>query len=139
MSLDAKRIITASERIMTLAKRAIVSDDRDTRRQEIVTEFEAMATDLGKIASPAGRPNWGGIVMASYDLHTVAVEADERRCGTFTHLPSEMSLMGKLSVFAAVLGFTLEDAATAPVPAHDVDDTDDMCAVEGHGKLEAAE
>ena len=136
--MNAARIITTSERIMTLAKRAIVSDDRDTRRKAIVIEFEAMATDLGKIASPADRPNWGGVVMASYDLHTAAVEADERRCSTFTHLGSEMALVGKLSVFAAVLGFQIEDAATAPIPAP-VDDTDAMCAVEGHEKLEAAE
>lgn len=138
MSLDANRIITATETIMTLAKRAMNHDEPDTRRQEIIAKFEAMATDLGKMLSPADRPNWGGVLMATYDLHTAACNALRASVGEFHQVGRVNQLSQQLIVTARVLGFEIEDAATAPIPAP-VDDTDAMCAVEGHEKLEAAE
>lgn len=119
MAMNTTAIITASERMLTLSKRAIVSDDRDTRRNAILGVFGKLATDMGKIAVSIGTPNWGGVVMAAYDLHTEACNADERRCGTFAHAPSEMALVGTLHGFAAVLGFTLADAATADIDHDD--------------------
>jgi hypothetical protein len=117
--MNTRRIIRASERIMTLAKRAIVSDDQDTRRDQILSCFCNLASDLDKMVDVAGRPNWGGVVMASYDLHTAACNAEERRSGTFAHAGSEMALVGSLHAFAAVLGFTLSDAGTAPTDTED--------------------
>src|SRR5690606_38562101 len=105
IALNTATIITTSERMLTLAKRAIVSDDRDTRREEIIATFEGLATDLGKLACRRIHPtNWGGVVMAAYDLHSEAVNADERRSGTFAHLGSETALLTSLHAFSAVLG-----------------------------------
>lgn len=138
MSLDANRIITATETIMTLAKRAMNHDEPDTRRKEITAKFEAMATDLGKMLSPVDRPNWGGALMAAYDLHTAACNALRESVGEFQQVGRVNQLSQQLIVTARVLGFEIEDAATAPIPAP-VDDTDAMCAVEGHDMKVAAE
>lgn len=126
--MNAATIISASERMLTLAKRAIVSDDRDTLRNAILGVFGKMATDIGKMAVSTHPTNWGGVVMAAYDLHTEACNAEERRCGTFAHAPSEMALVGSLHAFAAVLGFELADAATAP--ADEIEDDAAMAHVE---------
>lgn len=133
--MNAETIIHASERMLTLAKRAIVSDERDTHRTAILGVFGTMSTDLGKIVVAVGIPIWSGVVMAAYDLHTAACNADERRAGAFAHAPSEMALVSALHSFASVLGFRVADAATAPT---DTEDDAAMTAVEG-ARMEAAE
>jgi hypothetical protein len=115
MSLDTKTIIRATERMLTLAKRAAVSDDRDTRRAELVAVFSRLSADLGKVVTTYRAVNWEnvGLQTAIHALHTEAVQADERHCGTFTHLGSETAVLTNLRALAATLGFVLSDAATA--------------------------
>jgi hypothetical protein len=113
--VNTKAIIRATERMLTLAKRAAVSEDRDTRRAELVAVFSRLATDMGKVITTFRAVNWEnvGLQTAIHALHTEAVQADERRCGTFTHLGSETAVLTNLHALAAVLGFVLSDAATA--------------------------
>lgn len=130
--MNALTIIRTTERLYTLTKRAAVSDDRDTRRADIVARFRDMCTALGKIAMPKLSRDWMAVHEAVVHLHTEAVQADERRMATFAHAGSEAALVTSLHALAAVLGFTLADAATA------AEDDAAQAAVEGE-KLEAAE
>jgi hypothetical protein len=123
--MNTARVIQSAERLYTLHKRASVSNDRDTRREELIAEFNNLATDLGKIATKFRAPLWKEIGMAVVDLHSVAVHADEGKVGPFVPLGGEMALITQLHSFAAILGFVLADAATA-----DEDDAA-MMAVEG--------
>lgn len=138
MTMNLSDIISATEAMLTLAKRAAVSDDIDARRAELLQRFDAMATDLGKIALRFKPTDWENVQLqvAIHALHTEAIHADERRSGTFAHLGSETAVLTNLCRLAAVLGYTLEDAATAPV-----DEPEDIAArihAEGH-QMEAAE
>jgi hypothetical protein len=112
MTLNTRTIIRATERMLTLAKRAAVSEDRDTRRAELVAVFSRLATDMGKVITAFRAVNWEnvGLQTAIHALHTEAVQADERRCGTFTHLGSETAVLTNLHALAATLGFILSDA-----------------------------
>ena len=118
MTLNTRTIISATERMLTITLRMAVTDDMDGRRKDLIAAFETMATDLGKIASSEWHPatNVAHIHDAVRKLHTEAVQADERRCGTFTHLGSETAVLTNLHALAAVLGFVLSDAATADIP-----------------------
>lgn len=136
MSLDTTKIIRATERMMTAVTRCAVTEERTERRQSVVNLFCMLATDLGKIASPLPRTFWEEhtAFYAVQKLHTEAVQADERRSGTFTHLGSETAVLTNLCALAAVLGFTLSDAATADIP----EDESARRYAEGHMQ-EAAE
>lgn len=111
--MNTQAIITASERMLTLTRRAAVSDDADARRDQIKADFLRLATELGLIAQWFRPPTWTAWPVAIECLHTEAAQADERRSGTFAHAPSEMALMTTLRAAGMVLGFTLADAATA--------------------------
>jgi len=111
--MNALTIIRTTERLYTITKRAAVSDDRDTRRAEIVARFKDMCTALGKIASPKLSRDWVAVHDAVVLLHTEAVQADERRQATFAHAGSEAALVTSLYALASALGFVVSDAATA--------------------------
>lgn len=119
--MNTAAIITASERMLTLSKRAAISNEPDTSRNALLSTFGKMATDIGKIASSFRAPNWSNIDLQSaiYRLHTEAVHADEHRSGTFVHVPSEMALVTALHGLSACLGFVVSDAATAQTDEHD--------------------
>lgn len=121
MSLNTTKIIRATERMLTITLRMAVTDDMDGRRKELIAAFEAMATDLGKLASIEWRPatNVAHIHDAVRRLHTEAVQADERRSGTFAHLGSETAVLTHLFALAAVLGFTLFDADASDTTPED--------------------
>lgn len=138
MSLDTTKIIRATERMLTITLRMAVTDDMDARRRELISAFERMATDLGKIASSKWHyaTNVAHIHEAVRGLHMEAAQADERRCGAFAHMGSEMAVLTHLHALASALGFILSDAATARV---DPDDIDAMTAVEGIEVMRAAE
>lgn len=104
-------LIRHTEKLDTLRIRLARPADVEARRQEIVAQFEAMATDLGKIASPIGRPEWSGIPDAVKNLRWAAVGADEAKVATFHHVGAELALASALHAFAAVLGYRLDDAA----------------------------
>lgn len=129
-------LIRHTEKLDTICYRLMRPADRDQRRTELVKAFEAMATDLGKLAIATDRPNWGAVHGAMMNLRIAAANADESRLDTFAHVGAEAALLTSLYAFASVLGFILDDAATAPA---DVDDDDAMAAVEGHDVLRAAE
>lgn len=111
--MNTQAIITASERMLTLTKRAAVSDDADARREQIKSDFLRLATELGLIALWFRPPTWTAWPVVIECLHTEAAQADERRFGTFAHAPSEMALLTTIRAAGMVLGFTLADAATA--------------------------
>jgi len=138
MTLDTTKIIRATERMLTITLRMAVTDDMDGRRKELIAAFEAMATDLGKIASSEWHPatNVAHVHDAVRRLHTEAVQADERRCGTFTHLGSKTAVLTHLHALAAHLGFILSEADTA-----DLTPEDEIARryAEGHETREAAE
>jgi predicted NAD-dependent protein-ADP-ribosyltransferase YbiA (DUF1768 family) len=113
MVMQTAPVIHACEKLYTLTKRAAVSDDRDARRAEVIARFEIMATVLGKIATRFRAPDWMRVHEAVVHCHTEAVQADERRQATFAHAGSEAALVTSMHALAAVLGFTLADAATA--------------------------
>lgn len=136
MAMNTLSIIRHTERLDTICIRLARPADQDQRRQDLVVAFERMATELGKIASPCGRPDWHRVQTAMHNLRWAAVHADEARVATFAQLGTEAALVGSLHAFAAVLGLTLADAATAATD--ELDDDLAMAAVEG-GKLEAAE
>lgn len=137
MTLNTRTIISATERMLTITLRMAVTDDMDGRRKDLIAAFEAMATDLGKLASSEWPPatNVAHIHEAVQRLHTEAVQADERRCGTFTHLGSETAVLTNLHALAATLGFTLSDAATADIPEDEIA----RRYAEGHEHRSAAE
>lgn len=138
MSLDTTKIIRATERMLTAVTRCAVTEERTERRQSVVNLFCMLATDLGKIASPLPRTFWEEhtAFYAVQKLHAEAVQADERRSGTFTHLGIETAVLTNLHALAAVLGFVLSDAATA-----DTTPEDEIARryAEGHETREAAE
>ena len=70
-----------------------------------------------------------------HDLRWQAVQTHCARSRTFAHAGTEAALLTQMIGFAAVLGFTLADAATA---SEDAGDDAAMSAVEG-SKLQAAE
>lgn len=121
-------LIRHTEKLDTLCIRLARPADIEARRQEIVAQFEAMCADIGKIASPIGRPEWSGIPEAVKNLRWAAVGADEAKVATFHQIGTELALATALHAFAAVLGYRLDDAA----------DGDARVAVEG-GFAEAAE
>ena len=111
--MNTATIITASERMMTLAKMAHVSDDRDTRRNAILGVFGQMATDLGKVIERYKPTEWASVLVYADMLHTAACHTQELRTGTFSHGGSGTALTGSLVALSHVLGFTIADAATA--------------------------
>lgn len=133
MSLDTRKIIHACEKMWTDAKRVQFSHLRDDHRINLVCTFKVLATDLGKIATQIGKPDWMRVQIAVTDLHSNAIADEEARAGTFTQIGAELRLANALHGLAANLGLTLEDAATARP-----DDEDAMRAVEGT-QMEAAE
>lgn len=134
-------IIRHCEKLWTLTKRPGLSDDRDARRADIVAQFEAMCTDLGKIATKLIGRDWDHVHERVHFLHTEAVWAEERRVGTFTQVGSETALVTSLHSLAAVMGFTLADAATAATAAEDgaIRERDDRAAMAAVEHREAAE
>lgn len=106
-------LIRHTEKLDTLCIRLARPADIQARRQEIVAQFEAMCTDIGKIASPIGRPEWSGLHLAIHNLRWAAVGADEAKVATFHHVGAELALTTALHAFAAVLGYRLDDAADA--------------------------
>lgn len=133
MAMNTTIIVAATERLETICHRLARPSDQARLRQELVAGFERLATDLGKLCEPCGRPEWQDVSEAMTKLRWDAVMADESRASTFSHLGTEAALIASLHAFAAVLGFTLADAATARP-----DDEDAMRAVEGT-QMEAAE
>lgn len=128
MSLDTARIISATERMWTLSKRAWLSSTRDDHREALIEAFDKLCTDLGKMTVECGKADWMRAQIAVTDLHSAAVADEEARAGTFTQIGSELRLSVALHGLATNLGFTLEpidDAAQAEV--------------EGHGMRSAAE
>lgn len=120
MTLNTRTIISATERMLTLTRRAAVSDEAHNRHDEIVAAFLDMATECGLFAERIDRPDWVRWNPKLIALHTEASQAEERRCGTFAHAPSEMALLTSLRAAAMVLGFTLSDAATADTPEDEI-------------------
>lgn len=137
MPLDTDKIIHACEKLYTQTKRLTYTDDRDGCREQIVDTFKAMATDLGKLAVPDLLQDWSRVHLASMDLHSAAIQAEAARAGTFKHVGCEAALLQSLIAFAAVLGFILEDAATARIDTTPEDEIARRYA-EGHMQ-EAAE
>ncbi|WEJ60197.1 hypothetical protein [Devosia sp. FJ2-5-3] len=138
MPLDTALIVRHTEKLDTIAIRLARPADQDALRQQMIDGFKAMATDIGKMVTVYADPAWSMMQGKMHDLRWAAVQADESRAATFSHVGAEMALLTALIAFASGLGFTLEDAATAPIPAP-VDDNDAMCAVEGHDMKVAAE
>ena len=117
--MNTQAIIRCTERLYTLVKRASVSTNRDDHREAIMARFSDLASDLGKLVTVMGRPDWQRVHLQLVDLHSAAVHADEARTGTFAHIGSETALLTSLHAFAATLGFTLSDAATADTTPED--------------------
>lgn len=137
--LSTAPIISATEKLYTLVKRAQVSTHRDDHRDAIIETFKALCTDLGKLAVEFRRPDWMRAHIAIVDLHSAAISDEEARCGTFTLIGAELALVTSLHSLAANLGFLLEDAATAPVHADDDAARAAVEGVDGHEMREAAE
>lgn len=135
MSLDTQKIIHACERMWTASKRVQFAALRDDHRINLVCTFKVLATDLGKIATQTGRPDWMRVQIAVTDLHSNAIADEEARAGTFTQIGAELRLATSLHALAANLGFTLEDAATADIP----EDESARRYAEGHEHRSAAE
>lgn len=126
-------LIRDTERLETICIRLERTSDQERRRKELVFAFEKMATDLGKLAIPYSRPDWGKTHSAVSRLRWAAVQADESRIDTFTHVGAETALVTSLHSLAAALGFILEEAAGA------IHDAKTMVAVEGRDVGVAAE
>lgn len=126
--MNTALIIRHTERLDTICIRLARPADQEQRRKDLVAAFEKMATELGKIVSPCGRPDWRHLQQTMHNLRWAAVQADEGRISTFAHVGAEMALLTSLRAFAAVLGFTLADAATAP--ADEIEDDAAMAHVE---------
>ena len=135
--MNTALILRATERLDTAVIGISYTDDRDADRAGIIELFLGLATDIGKIASPLpGGPDWLRIQRAMHELRWQAVQAHKARSRTFAHAGAEAALVVHLHAFAAVLGFTLADAATA-IP-DDFDDETARDAIEGQWK-DAAE
>jgi hypothetical protein len=119
MTLDTTKITHACEKMLTLTRRAAVSDDAHTRHEQIIAKFLAMATECEMVAERIDAPDWVRWNPKLIALHTEAAQAEERRCGTFAHAPSEMALLTTLRAAAMVLGFILSDADTADLTPED--------------------
>lgn len=128
-------IVKHTERLDTAVIGVNCTDDRDQARADIIALFLLMATDAGKIATASWPADWTRVSEAMHNLRWQAVETHCARSRTFAHAGSEAALVTQLIGFAAVLGFRIEDAATAPV---DADDLAATAAVEGEFQ-EAAE
>lgn len=132
--MRTRLIIRATEKLYTLTKRAAVSERYQDHRERALVVFEDLATNLGKIATRIGAPDWLMVMEKVHFLHTEAVQAEERRSGTFTHIGSETALVTSLHALAAVLGYALADIEAA------ADDDAALAAVEGGEPVrEAAE
>jgi hypothetical protein len=131
-------IIRHTERLDTIAIRLAYTHDRDARRDELIDAFKAMCTDIGKLATQFRRADWNYIQTRVSELRWNAVKADEARVATFAQVGTEAALVTSLHAFAAVLGFTLADAATASDDTTNPDDETARDAVEGQWK-DAAE
>lgn len=136
MSLDTTKIIHACEKMWTYSKRVQFAHLRDDHRMKLLNTFEVLATDLGKIVTRFGKPDWLRVQIAVTDLHSAAISDEEARAGTFHLIGSEMALVTSLHGLAANLGCTLEDAATAHVEALNPEDEQARLYAEGHGKVE---
>lgn len=139
MSLDTTKIIQACEGMWTASKRVQFSALRDDHRDAILSKFEALCTDLGKIATKTGRPDWLRVQIAVGELHSNAIADEEARSGTFTQIGAELRLVTSLHALAVNLGLWIEDAATAPACEAEPDDGLAMAAVEGIEVMRAAE
>lgn len=137
--MNTQTIIHACEKLYTQTKRLTYTDDRDGCREQVVDTFKAMATDLGKMAVPDLLQDWSRVHLASMDLHSAAIQAEAARAGTFKHVGCEATLSQSLIGFAAVLGYVLEDAATAPVADLTPEDEQARRYAEGHIDGVAAE
>jgi hypothetical protein len=126
--MNTTHLIRHTERLDTLCYRLMRPADQEQRRVEIVQAFEAMATDLGKIAIGTDRPQWGAIHAAMMELRIASVNFDESRIGDFKHVGAEAALVTALHAFASKLGFILEDAGGTPAW---IDDDAARAAVEG--------
>lgn len=125
--MNLPRIIHHTEKLDTLCIRLAYTFDRDTRCDEITAAFEAMATDIGKLATRFRPADWASVQTRISELRWAAVKADEARVAMFAHVGSEAALVTSLHGFAACLGYVLADAATAPA---DIEDDAAMAAVE---------
>lgn len=126
--MNTTKIIHATEKLDTICIRLARPADQDARRAELIEAFKAMCTDIGKIATEFRRPDWHHLQVRMHDLRWAAAQADEARVATFAQVGTEAALVTSLHSFAAVLGFVLADAATAPVDGFDDDAA--MAAVE---------
>lgn len=117
--MNHTQIIRRCERLYTLSKRLNITDRPDDRRDEIILEFAELCTDAGKIATRKWKADWSRLGMAIVDAHSAAVHADEASIGTMVPVGSVLALTGSLRSLAAVLGYVLDDAATAPTDEHD--------------------
>ena len=138
MTLNTRTIISATERMLTLAKMAQVSDDRDTRRNAILGTFGQMATDLGKVIERYKPTDWNAVLTYVDVLHTAACQTEETRTGPCVHVGAQTALTGSLVALAHVLGFTIADASTARIDTTPEDESARRYA-EGHETREAAE
>lgn len=139
MTLNTRTIISATERMLTLAKRDCRSNDDGQLRSEIKDRFLTLCTELGKIAMrlPEG-PDWAAAYASIDDLHTAACHALEAGIDDWQQAGSVAVLSGQLAGTAAVLGFTIADASTARIDTTPEDESARRYA-EGHETREAAE
>lgn len=111
--MDLPPIIRSAERMNTLCLRAAYSDEVDERRRSLVTEFERLATSLGKLTSPNGRPNWSEVAGQASLLLVEAAKAIEASSGTMVPVGHISVISTRLRILASAFGLHLEDAATA--------------------------
>lgn len=111
--MDLPPIIRSAERMNTLCLRAAYSDEVDERRRSLVTEFERLATSLGKLTSPNGRPNWSEVAGQVSLLLVEAVKADEATIAGMTPVGHIAVVQTRLMLVANAFGLRIEDAATA--------------------------
>lgn len=112
--IDLPSLVRAAERMNTLCLRAAFSNEPDDRRRALVTEFNALATSLGKLTSGCNRPDWSEVPGQVSMLLVESVKADEARVGTMVPAGHISVLNVRLIMLANAFGLKLEDAATAP-------------------------
>lgn len=110
MTLSPTRIISATEPMLTLAKRDCVSNDAGQLWDELRAAFLNLIEALGKGYSSLPETDQGAAYNAIDELHTAACHAVERGLDEWDHAGSVSVLSQKLRAAAAVLGFTLYDA-----------------------------